>query len=90
MINGENIGRIIIELYYDYAPVTVQNFLELCRGEEGLTYKNCSIHRIVKNQYLETGDITQGNGRGGFSIYGETFKEENHVLKHSKAGTKHQ
>lgn len=84
--NGEKLGKAIIELYYDYAPVTVQNFLCICKGENGLSYKNCSVHRIISNEYLETGDITQGNGRGGFSIYGRTFPEENHVLKHSKAG----
>lgn len=86
--NGERIGRIILELYYDYAPVTVQNFLSLCKGEEGLTYKGCPIHRIIRGQFLEAGDITQGNGRGGFSIYGKTFQEERLVLKHSKAGRK--
>lgn len=86
--NGEYIGKVIVELYYDYAPVSVQNFLSLCKGEDGLSYKNCVIHRIVKNRYLETGDITHGTGRGGFSIYGKSFPEENHVLKHTKAGYK--
>lgn len=86
MKNGENIGKIIIELYYDYAPVTVQNFLSICKGENNLSYKNCLIHRIVQNQYLETGDITMQTGRGGNSIYGQHFQEENHMLKHTKAG----
>lgn len=67
-------------------PVTVQNFLEICKETTGLTYKNCVVHRIVQGKYMESGDITHGTGRGGTSIYGKSFQEENHVLKHSKAG----
>ncbi|KAG5891474.1 hypothetical protein JTB14_004417 [Gonioctena quinquepunctata] len=83
--NGEFLGVIIIELYYDHVPVTVQNFLEICKGDR-YSYKNCLVHRIIKGQYLETGDITKGTGRGGVSIYGDSFREENHMLKHTKAG----
>lgn len=81
-----SLGRIIIELYHDYNPVTVQNFLSICRGEHGITYEKCQIHNVVRGQYIETGDITLGNGKGGMSIYGETFDEECHILKHTKMG----
>lgn len=84
--NGEFLGRIIIELYDDYVPVTVQNFLTLCRGEEGLCYKNCPIHKIVPGKYVELGDITKGCGKGGASIFGENFAEENFALEHTKPG----
>ena len=30
------------------------------------------------------GDITQGNGRGGESIYGAKFNDENFILHHDK------
>ncbi|XP_050498777.1 uncharacterized protein LOC126879634 isoform X2 [Diabrotica virgifera virgifera] len=83
--DGEYLGKIIIELYFDFVPVTVQNFMEICEGKK-LTYKNCLVHRIVRGQYMESGDITLCTGRGGTSIYGKTFSEENHLLKHSKAG----
>lgn len=84
--DGPVLGRIVIELYNDYTPVTVQNFLAICNGEQNLSYKNCEIHNIVRGQYIETGDITKGNGKGGVSIYGKTFDEENFTLKHKKAG----
>lgn len=80
------LGRVIIELYHDFAPVSVQNFLGICRGENGLCYKNCLIHNIVRGQCIETGDITKGNGKGGLSIFGETFAAEKNSLKHTKAG----
>lgn len=84
--NGKQLGRIVVELYFDHVPVTVQNFLEICRGEGELTYKNSPVHRIILGEYMEMGDITHGTGRGGFSIYGQSFPEENHRLKHTKPG----
>ena len=32
------------------------------------------------------GDFTEFNGEGGWSIYGENFRDENFKLKHSKEG----
>lgn len=36
--------------------------------------------------YCQGGDITQGNGNGGVSIYGGNFKEENYTMKHDRPG----
>ncbi|KRT78864.1 hypothetical protein AMK59_7984 [Oryctes borbonicus] len=84
--DGVYLGRIITELYVDYVPLTVENFLGLIRGTKEYKYKNCRIYNIVKGQYLETGDVTMNNGKGGASIYGDFFHEENYLLKHTKPG----
>ncbi|CCW65816.1 unnamed protein product [Phytomonas sp. EM1] len=77
------IGRIEFELFDDTVPVTARNFRELCRGAPGkapggkpLSYKGCVFHRIIPNFMIQGGDITNGNGTGGCSIYGTRFRDE--------------
>ena len=45
-----------------------------------------NIHRVIKGFVMQCGDVTLGNGRGGESIYGTTFADENFTLKHDKVG----
>jgi hypothetical protein len=35
---------------------------------------------------LQGGDFTRGDGRGGRSIYGEKFADENFKIKHTTSG----
>lgn len=71
-------NNIIIELFYDIVPKTVENFYSLCTGNnlENLSYKNNKIFRIVKDSFIQSGDIINNDGTGGKSIYGKTFDDE--------------
>ena len=62
-------GNIIIELYPECAPLTVENFLKLV--ESGF-YNGLLFHRYVKGFVIQGGD-PDGNGTGGpgWTIPGE-------------------
>ncbi len=87
-IGDESAGTIEIELFADQVPKTAENFRVLCSGEQGddLSYAGSPFHRIIPGFMVQGGDFTQGDGRGGRSIYGERFEDESFDLKHTKAG----
>ncbi|KAG6934647.1 peptidylprolyl isomerase like 6, partial [Chelydra serpentina] len=81
-IQEQPTGTLLFELYSDMCPKTCENFRSLCTGEAGtsrsgleLTYKDSVFHRLVKNGWIQGGDITAGRGDGGESIYGPTFAD---------------
>jgi len=54
-------GTIVIELYRDKAPKTVENFVTLAK--KGF-YDGILFHRVIPGFMVQTGDPT-GTGRGG-------------------------
>lgn len=65
----KNYGSIVMELYPDIAPNTVNNFISLVKNG---FYDNNSFHRLVPGFVLQGGDPTgTGTGGPGYTIKGE-------------------
>ena len=88
-------GDIVVELFADRAPRTVENFLGLATGEQEWTdpetgetrteplYEDVVFHRIIEGFMIQGGDPT-GTGRGG---PGYQFDDEFHPeLRHDGPG----
>ncbi|CAM9401087.1 unnamed protein product [Phaeothamnion confervicola] len=92
-LHFRSVGRITIELFWNDAPKTCENFHALCVGDRGvdrggkrLHYRGSKMHRIIRGFMAQGGDFTHGNGYGGSSIYGSTFEDENFLHRHDERG----
>ncbi|XP_055850164.1 uncharacterized protein LOC129914795 [Episyrphus balteatus] len=72
-MNGQTIGRILIEVRNDVAPKMANNFGALATHELGFGYKGCQIFQCWENESIITGDFELNNGRGGRSVFEENF-----------------
>lgn len=73
-------GDIVVELFGDKAPLTVENFINLARSG---FYDGTTFHRVIGGFMAQGGDPT-GTGTGG---PGYKFRDEFHPsLRHDSAG----
>ncbi|KAA0147108.1 hypothetical protein FNF29_07598 [Cafeteria roenbergensis] len=93
-IGSSAAGRVLFELFSDTVPRTAENFRQLCTGEGGvgkssgkrLHFLGCAFHRVIPGFMMQGGDFTAGDGTGGESVYGRTFRDEDLSAQHSTAG----
>jgi peptidylprolyl isomerase domain and WD repeat-containing protein 1 len=77
-------GDIVINLFPDHTPKTVENFVTHSRNNY---YNGHLFHRVIKNFMIQTGD-PKGDGTGGESCWGGEFEDEIvGDLRHDRAGT---
>jgi hypothetical protein len=81
-INGAAPEAIKLLLYSSAVPKTCANFTALCtKGIETagktFTFKDSPFHRVIPGFMLQGGDVTNGNGTGGISLWGRRFPDEN-------------
>lgn len=67
-----NFGEITFELYPEYAPKAVENFLT--HAKNGY-YNGVIFHRVIRDFMIQGGDPT-GTGMGGNSIWNRDFEDE--------------
>jgi peptidyl-prolyl cis-trans isomerase B (cyclophilin B) len=83
-----NKGNIVLNLFPEYAPNTVNNFVYL--ANEGY-YDGVTFHRVISNFMIQGGDPT-GTGRGGpgytfaDEFKGNPLRHETGVLSMANAG----
>ncbi|XP_052862679.1 spliceosome-associated protein CWC27 homolog [Anopheles cruzii] len=69
-----SVGDIDIELWSKECPLACRNFVQLCL--DGY-YDGTVFHRLVKGFIVQGGD-PNGDGTGGESAFGHTFRDEFH------------
>ena len=83
-IEMEDGGIIKAELYPEYAPNTVNNFISLIKQK---FYDGVIFHRVIKGFMIQGGDpLGRGTGGPGYQIVGEFMTNgfTQNTLKHSR------
>ena len=98
-IDGEAAGRVVYELFSEVCPKAAENFRRLCagvnpKGDATLHYRGSLVHRVVKDGFVQGGDIVAGKGDGGLSAIGAgadddafaNFEDETFAMPHDVPG----
>lgn len=78
-------GRIVIGLYGDAMPRTVENFATLCASN---AYAGTTFYRVLSDFSIQGGAIGDPSGKTGKSSLenGRSFDPDNYNIKHTKEG----
>jgi peptidyl-prolyl cis-trans isomerase B (cyclophilin B) len=85
--NTKQTGRLIIGLYGQTMPKTVQNFVTLCQSQ---AYAGTNFYRIISEYSIQggaVGDVSKSGKSGQSSLEGGVpFEPDNFTIKHSTKG----
>lgn len=81
----EEKGRLVIGLYGDLMPKTVENFESLCASN---SYAGTTFYRVISDLNVQAGAVGDPTGKTGRSSLegGKPFEPDNYNLKHTRAG----
>lgn len=64
----------------DLCPKACRNFMKLIEGfkvpsepDRTYHYMDCPVHRIVKDGWIQSGDVVSGNGKSSISVLDENY-----------------
>lgn len=77
-----NHGEVKVRFFEKAAPKTVENFKT--HAKDGY-YDGVTFHRVM-NEFMIQGGDPDGNGRGGESIWGDSFEDEFDPYYHNLRG----
>lgn len=82
--------KLVIGLFGDVMPKTVENFVALCTNTEGPSYSGASFYRVLSGMSIQGGAIgpSSNSGKSGTSSLpgGKPFAPDNFSIRHTKAG----
>ncbi|XP_035726284.1 uncharacterized protein LOC118443424 isoform X2 [Vespa mandarinia] len=91
-LDGFLIGSLLFMLYSDLLPKTCKHFLNFCTGKyeniKGFKvshYINTYVHRIVKNGWIQFGDIKLNSTNFNTPIM-PTIADESYCIPHNRRG----
>ncbi|CAB3383076.1 Hypothetical predicted protein [Cloeon dipterum] len=53
--------KVIMEVYFSKAPIMARNFIELCTGVHGITYKYTDLWQVPDNDHVVGGNLRDGD-----------------------------
>mmetsp|Transcript_16391 Transcript_16391/g.22486 ORF Transcript_16391/g.22486 Transcript_16391/m.22486 type:complete len:232 (-) Transcript_16391:60-755(-) len=82
-IGDKEPGRLVIGLFGELMPKTVENFEQLCSSN---SYAGTTFYRVLSDFTIQGGAIGDSSGKTGKSAFGSPFEPDNFRLMHTKKG----
>ena len=85
LVGNKDEGRLVIGLYGEVMPKTVENFEKLCASN---SYAGTTFYRVLSDLTIQGGAIGDPTGKTGKSSFegGKPFEPDNFNVKHTKIG----